>query len=190
MIAWFARNPVAANLLMGFIIVSGGIAAVQINSEVFPELRSTRSVSRSPTSAPRRRSRGRRLRADRGSDPGYRRHQADHILGVRGQWPGHDRARAWRRQPTRRRRRQESRRRDYDVPVETEKPIIRELVARTQVVDIAVSGRAGEFTLKAIAERIRDELSAIPEISLVEIATCAPTRSPSRSRRWRFAGTA
>ncbi len=37
-------------------------------------------------------------------------------------------------------------------PTETEKPIIQELVARNQVVDVAVSGRTDEFTLKAIAE--------------------------------------
>ena len=37
MINWFARNTVAANLLMFFIIISGGIAVLNINSEVFPE---------------------------------------------------------------------------------------------------------------------------------------------------------
>ena len=38
-------------------------------------------------------------------------------------------------------------------PLETEKPIIRELTNRQQVVDIAVSGDADPFTLKQVAER-------------------------------------
>ena len=59
-------------------------------------------------------------------------------------------------------------------PEETEKPIIRELVNRDQVIDLAVSGSADEFTLKAVAEQLRDELSAIPEISLVEVVSARP----------------
>ena len=38
MIAWFAKNPIAANLPMVFVIVSGVISILNINSEVFPEL--------------------------------------------------------------------------------------------------------------------------------------------------------
>ena len=36
-IDWFAKNPVAANLLMAFILVSGMITAFTIKQEVFPE---------------------------------------------------------------------------------------------------------------------------------------------------------
>ena len=50
-------------------------------------------------------------------------------------------------------------------PVETEKPIIRELTRRNQVVDIAVAGSVDAFALKTIAEQVRDELAAIPEIT-------------------------
>ncbi|MCY4077292.1 MAG: efflux RND transporter permease subunit, partial [Acidobacteria bacterium] len=38
MIDWFARNGVAANLMMAFIIVSGILAATITNEEVFPEM--------------------------------------------------------------------------------------------------------------------------------------------------------
>ena len=38
MIDWFARNTVAANLLMVFIVVTGSIAVVSIKAEVFPEM--------------------------------------------------------------------------------------------------------------------------------------------------------
>ena len=59
-------------------------------------------------------------------------------------------------------------------PVETEKPIIRELTNRQQVVDIAVSGNIDLFTLKRITERVRDELTAIPEITQVDIVSAPP----------------
>ena len=38
MISWFAKNSVAANLLMVLIIVSGAISIISINSEVFPNI--------------------------------------------------------------------------------------------------------------------------------------------------------
>ena len=59
-------------------------------------------------------------------------------------------------------------------PVETEKPIIQELTARNQVTDLAVSGNVDTFTLKTIAEQVRDELSVIPEITQVDIVSAPP----------------
>ena len=38
MIEWFARNSVAANLMMAFIVVSGTLAATNTNEEMFPEM--------------------------------------------------------------------------------------------------------------------------------------------------------
>ena len=38
MIKWLARNGVAANLLVVFIVVSGLLAATRGNEEVFPEM--------------------------------------------------------------------------------------------------------------------------------------------------------
>ncbi|HJN45576.1 MAG TPA: hypothetical protein QF572_15515 [Vicinamibacterales bacterium] len=37
-IDWFAHNPVAANLTMVFIMVSGLLASVSISQEIFPEM--------------------------------------------------------------------------------------------------------------------------------------------------------
>ena len=59
-------------------------------------------------------------------------------------------------------------------PAETERPIIRELTARTQVVEVAVSGSVDELTLKTYAERVRSDLSALPEISQVELVSARP----------------
>lgn len=59
MIEWFARNGVAANLLMVFIVVSGLLAATSTNEEVFPEMELDRISVEVPYlgAAPRRSSR-------------------------------------------------------------------------------------------------------------------------------------
>ena len=59
-------------------------------------------------------------------------------------------------------------------PVETEKPIIRELTTRNRVADIAVSGYVDPFTLKALSEQVRNELLNIPEITQVDIVSAPP----------------
>ena len=59
-------------------------------------------------------------------------------------------------------------------PVETEEPIIRELIARNQVTDIAISGVDDVFTLKALAEQVRDDLTVLPEITRVDIVSAPP----------------
>ena len=59
-------------------------------------------------------------------------------------------------------------------PIETEKPIIRELTNRQQVVDIAVSGDVDPFTLKRVTERVRDELTATAGITQVDLVSAPP----------------
>ncbi|MBM4059936.1 MAG: efflux RND transporter permease subunit [Planctomycetes bacterium] len=59
-------------------------------------------------------------------------------------------------------------------PVEAERPIVSRLVVRREVITVAIHGDADEAALKAIAERARDELSALPEISQVDLAAVRP----------------
>ena len=59
-------------------------------------------------------------------------------------------------------------------PIETEAPIIRDMNNSQAVVDIAVSGNLDTFTLKATAEQVRNELTAIPEITQVEVISAPP----------------
>ena len=47
-IAWFARNPVAANLLMALLVAGGFLAARNVTSEVFPEITLDRIVVEVP----------------------------------------------------------------------------------------------------------------------------------------------
>ena len=59
-------------------------------------------------------------------------------------------------------------------PVETEKPIISKLTMAKRVLQIAVSGNTDERTLKEIARELRDEISAINGISLVNVSYVRP----------------
>lgn len=59
-------------------------------------------------------------------------------------------------------------------PEETEKPIISEIKARHQVITVVVFGDVPEKTLRILAERVRDDLTAMPNISQVSIAGIRP----------------
>ncbi len=55
-------------------------------------------------------------------------------------------------------------------PKETEKPIISELKSRHKVISVVVFGDVSEKTLKILAEQIRDDLTAMDNISQVSIS--------------------
>ena len=59
-------------------------------------------------------------------------------------------------------------------PEETEKPIIREITNRRQVIDVAVYGDTDEASLRYLAEAVRDDIAALPGITNVELANVRP----------------
>jgi multidrug efflux pump subunit AcrB len=59
-------------------------------------------------------------------------------------------------------------------PAQTEQPVIREITNRRQVIDVAVFGETDEAGLRLLAERVRDDLSALDSVSLVEMASVRP----------------
>ncbi|BBB32229.1 RND family efflux pump inner membrane protein [Thermotomaculum hydrothermale] len=59
-------------------------------------------------------------------------------------------------------------------PQEIDKPIITEVSRRTEVLKILVYGDANEKDIKRIAEKIRDDLTSLKEISLVQISASRP----------------
>lgn len=61
-----------------------------------------------------------------------------------------------------------------NLPTEVEEPIIARLVVRKQVIYVSVSGDVGELALKRVAERVRDELNALPEVTQVELEAVRP----------------
>ncbi len=59
-------------------------------------------------------------------------------------------------------------------PQETEKPIISEVKSRYEVLSIVLHGDASERSLKELAEGIKEDLTALPNISQVEVTGVRP----------------
>ena len=175
MIEWFARNGVAANLIMVFIVVSGIIAVTTVREEVFPEIELDRINIEVPYlgAAPEEVEDAVTIRIEeaiQGVD-GIKQIQSTASEGM-GTVIVELELGADARKVV------DDVKSSVDAittfPVETEKPIIRELTRRMQVTDIAVSGDVDPFTLKATAERVRDELTAIPGITQVDVVSAPP----------------
>ena len=54
-------------------------------------------------------------------------------------------------------------------PADAEKPEVTEVTSRSRVIEIAVTGDVPEKTLKELANRVKDDLSSMPEISYVQV---------------------
>jgi multidrug efflux pump subunit AcrB len=55
-------------------------------------------------------------------------------------------------------------------PEESERPEVTQLVTRQRVIELAVFGKASEATLRELAQRIKDDLTATPGVSLAQVA--------------------
>ncbi|MXY25184.1 MAG: efflux RND transporter permease subunit [Acidobacteria bacterium] len=174
-IAWFARNPVAANLMMVFIITSGLIATTAVTEEVFPEVDLDRISIQVPYlgAAPEEVEEGVVLRIE------------EAIQGIDGikqivstASEGSASVIVELELGADSRRVVDEVKNNVDAittfPLETEEPIIRELLARNQVVDISIAGQMDIFALKGVGEEVRDELSALPSITQVDLVSAPP----------------
>ena len=175
MIDWFARNSVAANLMMAFILVSGALATTNVREESFPEIELDRINVEVPYlgAAPEEVEEAVNVRIEeaiQGID-GIKQIQSTASEGMGSVLIELDLGADARRVV-------DEVKSNIDAittfPVETEKPIVREMTMRQQVVDVAISGDVDPFTLKQVAERVRDELTAIPEITQVDIVSAPP----------------
>lgn len=167
-IAWFATNHVAANLLMLFIMVGGFLAIFRINVEVFPEL----SLDRISITVPYR-----------GATPadveqGVCLRVEEAVAGIEGVKRILSTASEG-AASTIIEVEEYSNIKDVldDVkaavdriitfPVETEKPVIAEVKSTRKVIAIVLYGDVTEKTLKQLAEQIRNDLTAMDDISQV-----------------------
>ena len=174
-IAWFARNPVAANLMMIFIIMSGAIATTAVKEEIFPEIELDRVSINIPYlgAAPEEVESGVILRIEeaiQGID-GIKEIQSTASEGSASVMVELELGADARRVVDEIKNQVDA---ITTFPIETEEPIVRELIARNQVTDIAISGATDVFTLKAIAEQVRDELTVLPEITQADIVSAPP----------------
>ncbi|MCS1411621.1 MAG: Swarming motility protein SwrC [Verrucomicrobia subdivision 3 bacterium] len=59
-------------------------------------------------------------------------------------------------------------------PEEAEKPVIQEILLRKQVINVGIAGPVSEVTLKRFGEQVRDQLAVLPNITQVELANVRP----------------
>jgi len=189
-IAWFAGNGVAANILMLFIVVLGLTRLPGIKQEVFPEVSpdAISIVVPYPGAAPAEVEEAIVIRIeekiqDLDDIKEINSISAENVGSVLVELePGSDGSEVLNEIKAR-----------IDAidtfPDEAEEPVIEEFLIRRQVINVAVSGEADERTLKTIGERIRDDLSNMAEISQVELVAARPYEvsieiSETALRRW------
>ena len=169
-VSWMAKNHVAANLLMGFIMLSGLFAMMQTKKETFPEMSLDQVQIQVPYlgAAPaevedavckriEERVRGlegvRRVRSTASEGMGMvsveleRGADMDKLLDdIKNEIDRID-----------------------TFPAEVEEPVIKELTRRNQAIDVVLYGDVEEKALKVAAERVRDDLRSSGVISQVEL---------------------
>ena len=169
-VGWFAENHVAANLLMIFLLLAGVVTGLTMKLEVFPELSLDRIsiTTEYPGASPAEVEEAivRRIeekvaglagikRIDSISREGFGRL----VIEVMKDWELKtllDEVKAEVDRIT-------------TFPKEAEKPVVREVTRRTQVISLAVYGDAPESTIKHLAERIKDEITNLPGITLADL---------------------
>lgn len=174
-IRWFVHNPIAANLLMVFLLIGGALALPALDKQFFPDFElNLVSVSMSY----------------RGAGPSeveqqicQRIEEAVHDLnGVKEirstarqgmgtvlieAEPGYDMQRLSAEVKTR-----------VDAistfPADAERPVVTELAHRHHMAIVTLAGDIGERALKELGEQLRDELAAQPHVSVVDLAGPRP----------------
>ncbi|MDY6852125.1 MAG: efflux RND transporter permease subunit, partial [Thermodesulfobacteriota bacterium] len=168
-VAWFAENHVASNLLMLFLLVAGVYTALTMKLEVFPEFSLDRITINTvyPGASPAEVEEAviRRIeekvaglagikRIDSKAREGFGNVTIEVISG----WDLKqllDEVKA-----------------EVDAittfPQEAEKPVVREVTNRHQVISIAVFGNAPEAAVKHLAEKIKDDITNLPEVTLAD----------------------
>ncbi|MCG8469005.1 MAG: efflux RND transporter permease subunit, partial [Gemmatimonadetes bacterium] len=170
-VEWMARNGVAANLLMVFIVVAGLLSLLNIRQEVFPEfsLETIQIQVEYPGAAPEEIEQAivQRIEDRIAGITGVRRvtSSASENVGVvlAELALGTDQARAL-----------DEIKAEIDritsFPVDAEEPEVVALTAQSRVIQIAIYGDVAERTLKEIANRVKDDLGSLSEISLVRVS--------------------
>lgn len=170
-LAWFAHNHVAANLLMLLIITGGIISILKVKIEIFPDMSldvvtvTVPYLGASPTEV----------------EEGVCIRVEEAISGVEGIKKLRSTANEGAGTVTAEIEEFADARRVLDdikagvdriitFPAETEKPIVSEVMTRNRVVSIVIYGEVSERTLKQLAEQMRDDLTAMPNISQVDVS--------------------
>ena len=174
-IGWFARNHVAANLLMAFIIIAGLYGLLTIKKESFPAFESNRIsiMVPYPGAAPNEVEEGVVVKIE------------EAIKNIRGIKEVRSTASEGAAQVLL------ELEEGYDMaevsdevklaldsistfPGEIERPTISKSFFRNGALNVQVYGDLSEATMKELVEQIRDEITALPEISYAEVMGSRP----------------
>jgi multidrug efflux pump subunit AcrB len=169
-IAWFAENHVAANLLMMFVLLAGLITGLTMKVEVFPEtdLDIITVKTEYPGASPAEVEEAvlRRIEENVAGLAGIKRIDSNAREGwgivtieVIKDWDLKKLLEEVKAEVDR----------ITTLPDEAEKPEVSEVTRRSRVINIAVYGDAPEKTIKHLAERIKDDVTNLPGITLAEL---------------------
>lgn len=174
-ISWFARNHIAANLLLGVIVVAGLVSLPSMSQKSFPDLEFnvvTVSVLYLGA-APEEVEEGVCVRVEEALEgiTGVERITSNATEGVCSVsvelYESADSSKALGDVKNR-----------IDAidtfPQETEKPIITLVTTEAQVMDLAITGPTDERELKMIGQQVRDEIAALPGVTQVTLANSRP----------------
>lgn len=174
-IAWFAENTVAANILMVVIVAGGLLAIPRVQREIFPEISADSILVTVPYlgATPEEVEEAICVRIEEAIQD---LEGIDRLISTASEavctvvveaLDGYDIRTLL----------EEVRSRVFAIdtfPAEAEEPVIREVTLRRQVLNVAISGDTSEATLKRLGEQVRDELSAIPGVTMIELASVRP----------------
>ena len=175
LIAWFASNGVVANLLMLLVIAVGLMTVFTVNQEVFPEFEAELITVSVPYrgAAPAEVEEGVIVRVEEAIEglEGVKR-----ITSTASEGSGTVSIEVQTGFDIRELLDNVKARVDAisTFPVETEAPIVQEVLIRMQVINVSVSGDMDERTLKALAQEVRDELVALDGISQADLKSVRP----------------
>ena len=175
MMSWFATNHVAANLLMVVICAAGLMSALSIKQEVFPEITMDMITVTVPYlgATPSEVEEAVCIRVEeaiQGVD-GIKKLTSTASEGMGLVMVELDRG--------------EDKRKALDdikaevdriitFPEETEKPIVTLMERRVQVIDVVIYGDTTERTLKLLADKVRDDLLALEDITYAVVGGTRP----------------
>jgi multidrug efflux pump subunit AcrB len=175
LVAWFARNPVAANILLALIVVAGGMSARSIKMEMFPEFSLDSVLVRVlyPGAAPEEVEESICIPIE---EEVHAIEGVKEVTSTASEGVGTVTVEVRAGEDPRRVLEDVKTRVDAidTFPEEAERPVIEELLMRRQVINVAIFGAADERTLKELGERVRDDVNALPGITQVELASARP----------------
>ena len=174
-IAWFANNHVAANLLMGLIILGGLVSLPQMPRKSFPDIDIPMINISVPYlgAAPEEAELGVCIRIEEELEgiegvKEIRSNATEGLCSISVElYENADESKALDDVKNR-----------IDaidtLPEETEKPIINLVTPRRSVLSLAITGPTDERALKELANQIRDDLTLLPELTQADVKNARP----------------